>query len=316
MEEVDGDAVCKNFKVGTPNSLMDHLKKEGGLFEEKKDRKKVLVPLTCPYHYAARTFLRELYKGYHGIINGKGELANCLVSEGITNTISCYIYPFSSEIDHEALHPPGCEEWRLARSAADRKKEREKQVVVKENQRLKSRVDKVEKKLLDLSKINQVLYDKMKRVESEMQKLGVVKKDKHQLTDSEIQEYRDDLRGQFDLLRYLVCQGNKFETLIEPVKIYVKPDNRANSSFNLQELLDCVYDGKYEDSAFSNKTGFDKCRELFFGDVLTISEAADLKEDRKKKKPTNNITMGLISDFNVIYTKNEQCGSAKAEGMI
>jgi hypothetical protein len=63
--EVGEDVMC-NFITGKPNGLMDHLKKLGGLYEEKRDRKLVQIPLNCEYHYAANVFLRELYSDYYG----------------------------------------------------------------------------------------------------------------------------------------------------------------------------------------------------------------------------------------------------------
>jgi hypothetical protein len=57
---------CKQKKRFHPNDLMDHLRKEGGEYEEKEQGKKVKRPLKCLYHYAAGEYLRILYADWHG----------------------------------------------------------------------------------------------------------------------------------------------------------------------------------------------------------------------------------------------------------
>ena len=57
---------CKQKKRFQPNDLMDHLRKEGGVYEEKEQGKKVKRPLKCLYHYAAGEYLRILYADWHG----------------------------------------------------------------------------------------------------------------------------------------------------------------------------------------------------------------------------------------------------------
>ena len=69
LEASDEDAKC-DFLQSTPNSLMDHLKKRGGNYQEKKHREKVWIGLGCEHHYAARVFLKELYKDFNGTENG------------------------------------------------------------------------------------------------------------------------------------------------------------------------------------------------------------------------------------------------------
>ena len=45
---------------------MDHLKKEGGVFEETEKGRKVTRPLCDIFHYAARVYLEFLYHGQTG----------------------------------------------------------------------------------------------------------------------------------------------------------------------------------------------------------------------------------------------------------
>lgn len=63
---LDGDCAKYSFQ---PNWLMDHLKMEGGVFEEREQKKKVKRDLRCMYHYAAAEYLRKLYADWH--VDGK-----------------------------------------------------------------------------------------------------------------------------------------------------------------------------------------------------------------------------------------------------
>lgn len=193
-------------------------------------------------------------------------------------------------------------------SARNRRNNREKQQMLQENHKLKSRVEDAEKKVIDLSKINKVLYDRIERFRSEKAKLGIIEEDEPELTNEEITEYYEDIKCQFDCIRYIVSQGNKFEPLVQPLKICVKSSG-GKGSFDLQEFLDYLYDCNLERSAFGTKTDLMRCREVFFGDILCINEAEAAKKD--KKRPTNNITMALVSEFNVIYSKSELYGTSK-----
>jgi hypothetical protein len=195
--------------------------------------------------------------------------------------------------------------YRKALAAADCRKESEKQTVVRENQALKSEVVDLKK---DLEKISEDLYKKEQRLEAEMKKFNVTMKEKSVLTDYEIGQYHDNLRCHFDQLRYLVCQGTQFEPIFEPVIVCVQPDQDNRASFSLQSFLDSLYDKNYNkiSSAFSTKKDFERCWELFFGDICSVDEAK-----ASKKKQTNIITMGLISEFNVIYTKSEAFDKTK-----
>ena len=45
---------------------MDHLKKEGGVFEETEKGRNVTRPLCDIFHYAAKVYLEFLYADWHG----------------------------------------------------------------------------------------------------------------------------------------------------------------------------------------------------------------------------------------------------------
>ena len=62
---IDGaDSQCHKFFK--PGGLMDHLKKEGGVFEETEKGRNVTRPLCDIFHYAARVYLEFLYHGQTG----------------------------------------------------------------------------------------------------------------------------------------------------------------------------------------------------------------------------------------------------------
>lgn len=61
---VGADRQCRKFFK--PRGLMDHLKKEGGVFEETEKGRKVTRPLCDIFHYAARVYLEFLYHGQIG----------------------------------------------------------------------------------------------------------------------------------------------------------------------------------------------------------------------------------------------------------
>ena len=61
---VGADRQCRQFFK--PRGLMDHLKKEGGVFEETEKGRKVTRPLCDIFHYAARVYLEFLYHGQTG----------------------------------------------------------------------------------------------------------------------------------------------------------------------------------------------------------------------------------------------------------
>ena len=56
---------CNQKERFQPNDLMDHLKKQGGVYEEKEKGKVVFRNLKCFYHYATAVYLRTLYSDWH-----------------------------------------------------------------------------------------------------------------------------------------------------------------------------------------------------------------------------------------------------------
>jgi hypothetical protein len=213
----------------------------------------------------------------------------------------------------------GSQEYHDAIAAEARKKQREKQTLISEKEELKLKIVDLES---NLDKINEELFEKEKRWKDEMKAFNVVEKKKAVLTDDELKHHQDSVRGHFDVLRYLVDQGTEFRPIFEPVKICVKPDPDGRASFSFQFFLDSLYERQFVKSAFSAKEGstkkekasaekdFERCYDLFFGDICSVDEA------KTKKNPKNNITMGLISEWNVVYTKTEECGKTKkAKGM-
>eukprot|EP00956_Cyclotella_meneghiniana_P004100 scaffold4989_cov64-Cyclotella_meneghiniana.AAC.1 len=244
-----------------PSGLMNHLKKKGGLYSAKENRKLKEFSLECKYHYAANVFLREVYADYHG------------------------------DVGHEALYDAGTEMYLKAIAASNRESEKEKQAVVRENKELKSKVEASHKKVMDLEKVNEMLFNKQKRLEDEMAKLGVVKKEKHAITNDELQQYRDNIKLQCEQMQFLVGPPDQG---FEKVKVCVKPDQDGRASFSLQSFLDSLYDGNMAASAFTTKKDFNRCYEVFFGDIDSVSKAKAVK-----------IAKGLIYDFNVEYSNNE-----------
>jgi hypothetical protein len=105
------------------------------------------------------------------------------------------------------------------------------------------------------------------------------------------------------MLRYIVEQGDTYQPIVDRMKICVLPDTSRKASFCLQTFLDNISSENYKASAFSRKTDFDKCWEVLFGDILTLSEVEAAKA--KRKKPKNIITTALISEWNVVFGKNE-----------
>ena len=190
-------------------------------------------------------------------------------------------------------------------AAQKRMHRREMQILKEEKQELEKEVAVSKEKIAQLKDISKDLFDKNKRLESEMKKLGVVEKKRKELTDAELLEYSRDIR---EKLRYIVGQGTTFEPILERMKICVKSDPNKQCSFSLQWFLDYLYDKKDRSSVEKDEvfkiTELRTCREVMFGNILTPNEVEAAKKD--KKKPKNIITAALISEWNVVLTKNEK----------
>ena len=74
---IDKGVICETSKVCEPIGIMSHLRKMGGVYEERKLNK---IPMKCRYHYGARLFMEYLYKDYNG-----GECLLCLHSLHLLN---------------------------------------------------------------------------------------------------------------------------------------------------------------------------------------------------------------------------------------
>lgn len=162
------------------------------------------------------------------------------------------------------------------------------------------------------------MSDKFERLKNEKERLGIVKKVKNEITDVEIERWQKGIREQFAALRYEVDFGKKYEP-VEPLNVYVKPDPNNKCSFLLQPFLDSLFDKDIEASAFDKKKkkDFNSCREVLFGDILSIVDAKEHKEDTSKPNPSNLISSALKSKWNVVFTKSESYGrSKKAKGDI
>jgi hypothetical protein len=208
-----------------------------------------------------------------------------------------------SGIKHEGLCKKDDNDHKKARVAVYHGKEKEKLQLCEENVRLANEVATKKQKIAQLQNISKDLFEKAARLESEMEKLGIAKKEKCEMTEIEIRQYHDGVRSNFDMLRYIVEQGDTYQPIVDRMKICVLPDASRKASFCLQTFLDNISSENYKASAFSRKTDFDKCREVLFGDILTLSEVEAAKA--KRTKPKNIITTALISEWNVVFGKNE-----------
>jgi hypothetical protein len=195
--------VCDKTKRFQPNALMDHLKKEGGVYEEREQKKKVKRDLHCMYHYAAAEYLRLLYADWHG----KGKLPKkmeefCLLrypSIALTATLSPVLFtlPPTKAFKHKALSQPQTKDWRKAEDEEGRLIRRALEMERKENRRkeeeMKNLKAEMEKKdqdtafFRDQAKHHQARAEKLEKL---MDRFQVENKGKeNKLTDSQISKY-------------------------------------------------------------------------------------------------------------------------------
>jgi hypothetical protein len=163
-----------------------------------------------------------------------------------------------------------------------------------------------------LEKINSALYNKNKRLESEMEKLGIEKKETPELTAKEMKEWNDSINCYFSSLRNIVNNGTKFEPIMKPIVISVERDKTGRNGFLLQPFLNDLYDEKRKPSIFK-ADDFEICRKVLFDDSPTPDEIEQLK----KRKPVGkmkrfNISIALISKWNIIFNKTESYGKSDA----
>ena len=127
---------------------MSHLKKVGGVFEEKENRKMKQVPMLCKFHYGANIFLRELYKDYNG-----GEIG-CITlwHDSHQNSFFLFLSFHLDGVGHKALYHLNDDNYQ--KGAVILRKRREKQAIVKEKMPLQKELSTTKQKMLELEKIN------------------------------------------------------------------------------------------------------------------------------------------------------------------
>eukprot|EP00804_Cyclotella_cryptica_P010431 CCRYP_020963-RC/>CCRYP_020963-RC protein AED:0.20 eAED:0.20 QI:1138/1/1/1/0.5/0.33/9/82/570 len=181
---------------------------------------------------------------------------------------------------------------------------------------LQKALDATKEQMLTLKKINSILYNKNKRLESEMKKLGIEKKERPNLSANEMKEWNDSINCYFSSLRNIVNNGTALEPIMRPIVISVKRDPTGRNGFLLQPFLNALYDNKRKESMFTAQD-FEICHKVLFGDIPTPDEIEELKENKRDgKKPSKmemfNISIAVISKWNVIFNKTESYGTSKA----
>ncbi|KAL7544849.1 hypothetical protein ACHAWF_008211, partial [Thalassiosira exigua] len=195
-----------------PNDLMDHLKKMGGKYEEKEHGKKVMRPLRDIYHHGARVYLEHLYSDWLG--EGFGHRA---------------LYPRQSTGYKNAVY----EETRLLeREIVMGRRELRKQE--EENAKLQAELETKKKETRLFQKLARDHEKKVKELELMKDKLNVVKKDKEELSDVQVANYKQMIAGNFEMMRQL--SGN-----LKDIKITVVG---TGSGFSLQHFFDDLYEQK------------------------------------------------------------------------
>ena len=94
--QIELDEDCDQKKKFQPNDLMDHLRKEGGVYEEKEQGKKVKRDLNCMYHHATEVYLRNLYKDWHGTGNSCNLMDRLCLTTHTVLTISLLLMCMSA----------------------------------------------------------------------------------------------------------------------------------------------------------------------------------------------------------------------------
>ena len=223
-------------------------------------------------------------------------------------------------VGHKALYHLKDDNYKKAERAVILRKDREKQAIVKEKMQLQKELSATERKMLELEKVNITLYNRNQRLKSEMEKLGIVQKEKLELSAKEMQEWNDSINGHFASLRNIFNNGTTLEPIMQPIVISVERDRSGRNSFSLQPFLDKLYDENRDESIF-RKQDFEICRKVLFGDISSPEEIEMLKEKKAQgKKPSKmemfNISIALVSKWNVIFNKTQSYGrSNAAKGM-
>ena len=216
------------------------------------------------------------------------------------------------DIGHKALYQMNDENYKMAERAAHRKKEREKLALKLENTQLKQEAKVNEQKILNLQIIHRDLHEKFTRLQNEKTKLGIKKREIPELTEEEMQRWSESITGQFATLRHIVDNGKELSPIADPMVVVVEPDPAGKSSYLLQSLLDNLYDRNRNESVIK-QNDFKVLRKVFFDDIPTPDEIAELKE--RKRQPTKlemlDISIALLSKWDVQFTKAEKYANTK-----
>ncbi|KAL3806991.1 hypothetical protein ACHAXA_007624 [Cyclostephanos tholiformis] len=181
------DYDCKQKKRFQPNDLMDHLRKEGGVYEEKEKGKKVMRDLSCMFHHATEVYLRILYKDWHG-----------------------------TDFPHKALFPRLSKEYRRADDEDSRLRLRDLEFANREIKRHEEEKEKdraeMEKKDKEIAFFRNQSKDHLERLQ-ELEKIRerfqvVTTDNKDKLTEGQLIKYERMMIDYFDTMKqvYGICK--------------------------------------------------------------------------------------------------------------
>jgi len=259
-----GECAKSNF---TPNYLMDHLKMQGGVYEEKERGRKVQRPLRDIYHYATKVYLQHLYRDWNG-----------------------------KDFAHKGLHPVLTAQYKRAEDEELRLLE--EKIVIGDRVMRKQEEDK-EKLLCELKKkeneknvLKKTAGDHLKKIEeleAWRKKLDVQEKEQEKLSDGHIAKYEKMLRHHFEMMKRLVDDPKKNESK-KKVTMTVMGAS-GSSGFSLQDFFDSLYPRKTEARMvlFGDETSNDNNRitKLILSEwniVFDKQEKYDFKEKKDAKE--------------------------------
>ena len=144
------DQVCDFQTAVLPIQLMAHLKDVGGMKEEKKEMK----PMSCPFHYALRVYLEDLYSDFRG---GVGHKALYQINDGNYRKAAA---AEMAMLQREIL---------AGRKVIAEHVEKMKQMEIRDKER--------ENKMKQLEKINSGMYAKITALNEDRKAFGIEKKE-------------------------------------------------------------------------------------------------------------------------------------------
>ena len=181
----------KHSKMFTPNALMDHLKVEGGCYEEKRHGKKVFVPIQDIYHHATNVYLRNLFADWFR----KGFAHKAL-------------FPCQSKEHQRAVN----EELRIIEHKVVlgtrelRKVEEEKEKLKAEHEKLRAELKMKEKVLSLLDKDRRKAVEKLDELRERFQ---VEKRERVPLTDHQLAKFKKVTSNYFERTKRLMGMPKK-----------------------------------------------------------------------------------------------------------